>query len=230
MFQLDILAWVLINISCTLVIFRISVKLFQRSKNFALLHPLIISSGAIMLLLYALDISFESYKAHSEVITYMLSPATVALGVPLYKNLKLLFHYRYVVLIPLVLGAIISPLSAIAILWLFDVEHSLVLSMASKSITSPIAIQITEVIGGIPSIAVIFVILSGLIGAAVAESLFDKLSIKSDMSKGLALGIASHAIGTAKAFQISETCAAFSVLAMCLNGIVTTLIIVLWLQ
>ena len=230
MLQLDVLAWVFANIFCTLIIFKFSVKLFQLSNQFALLHPLIISSGVIMLLLYALNISFESYQEHSEVITYMLSLATVALGVPLYKNLRLLFQYKYSILTPLLLGAIISPASAIFILWLFNVEHNLLLSMVSKSITSPIAIKITEVIGGIPSIAVIFVILSGLIGAAVAEVLFDKLSIKSDISKGLALGIASHAIGTSRAFQISETCAAFSVLAMCLNGIITTSIIVFWLQ
>jgi putative effector of murein hydrolase len=109
---------------------------------------------------------------------------------------------------------------------MFKVDNSLLLSMVSKSITSPIAIDITELLGGIPAIAVIFVIVSGIIGAAVAAPLFSMLAIKHDISKGLSLGVASHAIGTANAVQISSQCAAFSVLAMCLNGLFTTLMIV----
>lgn len=92
------------------------------------------------------------------------------------------------------------------------------------------AIDITKLVGGVPAIAVIFVIISGIIGAAMATPLFSMLAIKHDISKGLSLGIASHAIGTASAVQLSAQCAAFSILGMCLNGLFTTLVIVCYLM
>jgi len=217
-----------LNLSFTYLVFTVSVKLYHHCNQFPLLHPLILSGITIVALLTIFNISIEDYQKNSQVIMMMLAPATVALGVPLYKNLALLVKYKSAIFIPLILGAIISPCSAILLLWLFQVDSSLLLNMISKSITSPMAIDITKLVGGTPAIAVIFVIISGIIGAALATPLFSLLVIKHDISKGLSLGIASHAIGTSSAVQISEKCAAFSVLAMCLNGLLTTMLIVLF--
>ena len=217
-----------VNLLITCTVFNLSSKLYHYSKHFPLTHPLILSGLVLVALLSAFDIAIEDYQQNSQVIMMMLAPATVALGVPLYKNLAVLTKYKSAIIIPLLLGAIISPSSALLLLWLFKVDSSLLLSMISKSITSPIAIDITKLVGGIPAIAVIFVIFSGIIGAALATPLFSLLAIKHDISKGLSLGIASHAIGTSSAVQISEQCAAFAVLATCLNGLLTTLVIVLY--
>lgn len=222
------LLMLIVNLLITWAVFTLANKLYHQLNYFPLAHPLIISGLTLVSLLTALDIPIEDYQDNSQIIMMMLAPATVALGVPLYKNLAVLVRYKSAVCIPLLLGAIISPASALLLLWLFKVESSLLLSMVSKSITSPIAIDITKLIGGIPAIAVIFVIISGIIGAALATPLFSLLAIKHDISKGLSLGIASHAIGTSSAVQISEKCAAFSVLAMCLNGLLTTMVIVLY--
>lgn len=217
-----------INLLITYLVFTVSVKLYHYCNQFPLLHPLIISGITLVTLLTVFNISIEDYQKNSQVIMMMLAPATVALGVPLYKNLAVLVKYKSTVFIPLILGAIISPCSAILLLCLFKVDSSLLLDMISKSITSPMAIDITKLVGGTPAIAVIFVIISGIIGAALATPLFSLLAIKHDISKGLSLGIASHAIGTSSAVQISEQCAAFSVLAMCLNGLLTTMVIVIF--
>lgn len=217
-----------VNLSITWLVFKLSSKLYRYCNQFPLMHPLILSGLALFALLNAFHIPIENYQQNSQLIMMMLAPATVALGVPLYKNLAVLAKYKSAIFLPILLAAIISPCSALLLLWLFNVDSSLLLSMISKSITSPIALDITKLVGGIPAIAVIFVIISGIIGAAVATPLFSLLAIKHDISKGLSLGVASHAIGTSAAVQISEQCAAFSVLAMCLNGLFTTMVIVVF--
>jgi len=219
-----------INLFITWLVFRLSSNLYKTCQHLPLLQPfcqpLILSGLTLILLLTLLGIPTVDYQENSQIIMMMLAPATVALAVPLYKNLSVLKQYQSTIILPLLLGAIISPCSALLLLWLFNVDSALLLSMVSKSITSPIAIDITKLLGGIPAIAVIFVIISGIIGAAIATPIFSILAIKHDISKGLSLGVASHAIGTSTAVQISSPCAAFSVLAMCLNGLFTTLIIV----
>lgn len=221
-----------INLLVTWGVFKLSSRLYSAYRKNSLLqplfHPLIITGVTLIALLKYLGISTEQYQENSQFIMMMLAPATVALGVPLYKNLTVLVKYKYAIVLPMLLGAIISPCSAIFCLWIFEVDTALTLSMISKSITSPIAIDITKIVGGIPAIAVIFVIVSGIIGAAISAPLFTRLVIKHNISKGLALGVASHAIGTSSAIQISEECAAFSVLALSLNGLFTTLIIVIF--
>jgi len=220
----------MINLLITWLVFKLSSRLYNTCRQFPLFHPLILSGVTIIALLSLFGIPTLRYRDNSHLIMMMLAPATVALGVPLYKNLSVLSQYKNTIILPLILGAIISPCSALLLLWLFKVDNTLLLSMVSKSITSPMAIDITKLVGGIPALAVIFVIISGIIGAAIATPLFSMLAIKQDISKGLSLGIASHAIGTSSAVQISAQCAAFSVLAMCLNGLLTTLIITIYVM
>ena len=180
------------NLLATWIIFNFANKLYHRINYFPLAQPLILSGLILVALLTVFDIPIEDYQQNSQVIMMMLAPATVALGVPLYKNIAVLVKYKNAILIPLLSGAFISPCSALLVLWLLGGDDSLLLSMISKSITSPIAIDITKIVGGIPTIAVIFVIISGIIGSALAAPLFSFLAIKHDISKGLSLGIASH--------------------------------------
>ena len=214
----------------TICIYLLSLRLFNVCRQNPLCHPLIISCTCLIGLLYLLDFGIQNYQANSHILVELLSLATVALGIPLYKNLKQLKQSFNIIYLPLLTGALLSPITAILLLQLFGVDKVLVDSMVSKAITSPIAIDITMLTNGIPAVAVIFVILSGIIGSVTATPLFNKLQIKHEMSQGIALGVSAHAIGTARAFQISPQCAAFSVLAMCLNGLITTIAVVLWLQ
>lgn len=208
----------------------IASKAFQKSKGFPLLHPLIIASISLIAFLYFTNIKVETYLVSTELLIYLLAPATVALGVPLYSNLKSLMVYKWQLLLPLVAGAILSPLIAIGFLLMFDVDVQVLNSMVSKAITSPIAIDITKLLNGVPALAVLFVLVSGIIGAAFATSLFSLLKIENDISKGTAIGVSAHAIGTARAIQISEQCAAFSVIAMCLNGVTTAVLVVAYVN
>lgn len=205
-------------------------KAFQKSKGFPLLHPLITASLSLIAFLYLTGIEVETYLVSTELLVYLLAPATVALGVPLYSNTKSLLVYKWQLFLPLLTGAILSPLIAITFLLMFDVDIKVLNSMVSKAITSPIAIDITKLLNGVPALAVLFVLVSGIIGAAFATSLFSVLKIKSDISKGVAIGVSAHAIGTARAIQISEQCAAFSVIAMCLNGVSTAVLVVAYVN
>ena len=214
----------------TYLVLYVATKLFQKSKGFPLLHPLITASLTLIATLSVIGVSTQTYVQSTQVLVYLLGPATVALGVPLYNNFNRLLVYKRQLLLPLVIGALASPICAIALLAAFDVEPVILQSMVSKAITSPIAIDITELLQGIPAIAVLFVLLSGITGAAFATSLFSALKIKSDISKGVAIGVSAHAIGTARAVQISEECAAFSVIAMCLNGVTTAIIVVIYVN
>lgn len=208
----------------------IASKVFQKSKGFPLLHPLITASISLIAFLSFTDIKVETYLVSTELLIYLLAPATVALGVPLYSNLKSLMVYKWQLFLPLVAGAILSPLTAIGFLLMFDVDVQVLNSMVSKAITSPIAIDITKLLNGVPALAVLFVLVSGIIGAAFATSLFSLLKVENDISKGVAIGVSAHAIGTARAIQISEQCAAFSVIAMCLNGVTTAVLVVAYVN
>lgn len=203
-------------------------KLFLHSKSFPLLHPLITASCCLIAILYYFDITTPTYLANTELLVHLLAPATVALGVPLYNNFTMLLRYKKQLILPLLIGALLSPVTAIFCLIAFNVEPVLINSMVSKAITSPIAIDITKLLNGTPAIAVLFVLLSGIIGAATATSLFNLLKIKHDISKGVAIGVSAHAIGTTRALQISPECAAFSVIAMCLNGVTTATLVVIY--
>ena len=220
-------AWLtILFIASTYLVLWLATKLFHKAKAFPILHPLITASAILMSALYLLEIDTQDYLTRTDLLVYLLGPATVALGVPLYNNIKQLMAYKKQLFLPLLVGAILSPLTAIALLQGFEVDPKVLNSMVSKAITSPIAIDITKLLNGIPAIAVLFVLSSGIVGAASATSLFALLRIKHDISKGIAIGVSAHAIGTSRAIQISEQCAAFSVIAMCLNGVFTAMLVV----
>lgn len=223
-----LLAITLILISYVTLMF--ASRVFQKSKGFPLLHPLITASIVLITTLYFFDIDTQIYIDSTQILIYMLGPATVALGVPLYNNFSKLMKYKRQLILPLMLGAIASPLFAVSLLAIFNIDPIVLKSMFSKAITSPIAIDITLLLNGIPALAVLFVLASGITGAAFATNLFSVFKIKSDISKGIAIGVSAHAIGTARAVQISEECAAFSVIAMCINGITAAVVVVIYVS
>ncbi len=175
-------------------------------------------------------VSYEEYFKSVEIIHFFLGPATVALALPLYNNLKYIKSLFLAIIMTLIIAGTFSIMIAVLMLWILDAELPTILSMTTKSITAPIAIITSEQIGAIPSLAVGFVIITGIIGALLGTTIFKIMKIKNDTSKGFALGLISHGIGTARAVEISEKAAAFSALAMGLSGIVTAIFLPLILE
>lgn len=215
----------IVAIFLTLGIFMLALALFKRSKGLALLHPLITSVGAIVLGLFLLDIPYDVYVQQTQILHWMLGPATVALAVPLYSQLRRLREYGIKLILPILIGGAVGPLVAIGVLLLGPHDNSMLLTMLTKSITTPLAMETANVIGGHASLAAAFVIITGVIGASMCHLVFKRLNINSDMVKGIALGTSSHAVGAAEGFRISEKCGAFATLALCINGVATAIIL-----
>jgi len=220
------LVWLLL----TLGSFKLGIIIYEKSGKNTLLQPIIIAYFIIMSVLIITGVSYEKYFKSVELIHFFLGPATVALALPLYNNLKQIKSLFFPIIITLVVAGVFSIILAVSLLWLLDAQLPTILSMTTKSITAPIAIVTSQQIGAISSLAVGFVIITGIIGALFGSGIFKILKIKHDSSKGFALGIISHGIGTARAIEISEKAAAFSALAMGLSGILTAIFLPIIIQ
>ena len=209
------LSWIIITMSA----YKIGIIIYEKSGKHALLQPIVIAYVIMLPILIVAQIPYKQYFDSVSILHFFLGPATVALALPLYKNLKLIQSYFLPILITLILGGIFTILSALGILWLFGASKITMLSMTTKSVTAPITLITVQDIGAIPSLAMGFVVITGLLGALFGTFIFKLLKIKHDAAKGFALGLISHAVGTARAFEISENAAAFSALAMGLIGV-----------
>ena len=209
------LSWIIITLSA----YKIGIIIYEKTGKHALLQPIVIAYVIMLPILILAQIPYKQYFESVSILHFFLGPATVALALPLYKNLKLIQSYFLPILITLVLGGIFTILSALGILWLFGASKITMLSMTTKSVTAPITLITAQDIGAIPSLAMGFVVITGLLGALFGTFIFKLLKIKHDAAKGFALGLISHAVGTARAFEISENAAAFSALAMGLIGV-----------
>jgi predicted murein hydrolase (TIGR00659 family) len=207
----------------TLAAFKLGIIIYEKFNKHTLLQPIIIAYVIILSLIVFTNTSFEEYFKSVEIIHFFLGPATVALALPLYKNLKYVKSLFIPIVLTLFIAGVFSIVIAISLLYIFGAELPTILSMTTKSITAPIAIITSEQIGAIPSLAVGFVLITGIIGALFGTIVFKIFKVKNDTSKGFALGLVSHGIGTARAIEISEKAGAFSALAMGLSGIFTAI-------
>ncbi len=215
------LTWLII----TLLSFKIGIIVYEKFNKHTLLQPIIIAYVLIMSLIVLTQTSFEEYFKSVEIIHFFLGPATVALALPLYNNLKYIKSLFIPIMVTLFVAGVFSIVIAVVLLWVFGAELPTILSMTTKSITAPIAIITSEQIGAIPSLAVGFVLITGMIGALFGTIIFKLVNVKYETSKGFALGLVSHGIGTARAIEIGPKAAAFSALAMGLSGIFTAIIL-----
>ncbi|MBB5187853.1 putative effector of murein hydrolase [Zhongshania antarctica] len=221
----DLLHGPLFAITLTLLAYQGAMFLYLGSGRTAILHPTISGASLIALALIVLDQDYHAYYRNIDWLTFLLGPATVALAVPLYRQLHLLRNMAGPLLITVTVGAIFASASALILAWLFGANQSTLLSLTTKSITTPIAIAVTQDIGGITTIAVASVILTGVVGITTITWLFNKLDIQDDRLWGFCLGLAAHAIGTSRAFERSPVAGAFSSLALCLTGAFTAVFV-----
>ena len=223
----------LLGLTITLLAYQGAFWLYQRSGCNPLANPVLIAVSVLVLFLTLTATSYETYFAGAQFVHFLLGPATVALAIPLYTQ----FHRVRAMLLPVVVGLLAGSLtaviSAVLVGRLFGASLSTQLSLAPKSVTTPIAMGIAERIGGIPSLTAVLVIITGILGAVGARYVFDAMKLRDPAIRGFAIGVASHVIGTARAFQVNEQSGAFAALAMGLNGALTAILVPLlaaWLN
>ena len=214
----------LLGLTVTLLAYLIGDALYRKSSQNPLFNPVAIAILLLVGLLLGTGTPYQTYFDGAQFVHFLLGPATVALAIPLYIHADKVRRLLLPILLALLTGSITAITSAMALTWLLGGSIQTVLSMAPKSITTPVAMGIAEKIGGLPSLTAVLVIMTGVVGAITANHLLKWLRIGDDSVKGFAIGVASHGIGTARAFQISELAGAFAGLAMGLNALLTALL------
>ncbi len=201
----------------------IGLWVYRRSGRDTLLHPLLIGTPLIFIAMMTLQLDFESYYEGNGLLRWLLlGPATVALAIPLAQQMHQVPALFKPLLVTLFLGGFFAALSALLLGKLVALDQQVLLSLAAKSVTTPIALGLTQKLGGLTSLITVAVLLTGIIGVLLAPMVFRMSKIDDDRWQGFILGVTAHAIGTAKAFEISPRCGAFSTLGMGLNGIWTS--------
>ncbi len=215
----------LLWLSITLVVYLVAQRLYLVSGSTPLLNPVAVSVLFLIALLRLSNTEYQLYFSGAGFIHFLLGPATVALAVPLYKNLSKLRTVWISASVALVAGTCVAAFSAVGVAWAAGGSVETLLSLAPKSVTAPVAMGISEKIGGLPSLTAALVVSTGIIGAVLGTTLFRLMRISDDSIKGIAMGVTSHGIGTARAFQVSAEMGAFSGLAMALSALVTAILL-----
>lgn len=215
----------LLGMTTTLVAYSLCHRLYVRSHQNPWLNPVVTTVAVIIGFLLLTDTSYEAYFKGGQFIHFLLGPATVALAIPLYHQCAKLKKLWLPMSLTLVSGVTIAALSAVTISWVLGASAQTQLSLAPKSATAPVAMDISAQIGGLPSLTAVLVVVTGVIGSVVSTQLFKIMHITDDNIKGIAMGITAHGIGTARAFQISPEMGAFAGLAMALSALATAVIV-----
>jgi len=212
-------------LTATLAAYRVGVWLRDRTGGHPLAQPALVAIVLVGALITLLDIDYATYRNGTEIIAFLLGPATVALAIPLHRQLHRLAGLLIPMLVGIVLGAVASVTTAVLLLRLADGDDLLERTVAAKAATTPVSIALTENLDGVGPLAAVFAILVGVLGAVVGPSLLDRLGVRDPRIRGLAVGSVSHGIGTARMLHDDETQGAFSGLAMGLTALATSLIL-----
>ncbi len=197
----------------------------KKKTGFALFNPLLTSSIVVIAFLLLTGVSYDTYNAGAKYISYLLTPATVCLAIPLYKQLDLLKKNLVAVFGAITAGVITSAVCIFITCKLFGCDHATYVSFLPKSITTAIGMGVSEEAGGIVVLTVVTIILTGITGAVIAEFVFKLLHITDPIAKGLATGTSAHAIGTSKALELGEVEGAMSSLSIAVAGIMTVILV-----
>lgn len=199
-------------------------KELQRRTGWVLLNPILLTIALLILFLKLTGISYETYQEGGQLIEFWLKPAVVALGVPLYLQLEMIKKQLLPILLSQLVGCLVGIVSVVLVAKLLGATPDVICSLAPKSVTTPIAMEVSNTIGGIPSLTAAVVVLVGLFGAVFGFKILTLGRVKSPIAQGLSMGTASHAIGTSAAMEVSRKYGAFASLGLTLNGILTALL------
>ena len=220
----------LLGLTVTLAAYVFGDFVYKKLKLHPLANPVLIAVVILAGLIMISGVEYQDYFEGAQFVHFLLGTATVALAVPLYNQFQKVKKAFLPLMVALLTGSITAALSAVGIAWLLGAGEQTLLSLAPKSVTMPIAMGITEQIGGLPSLTAVLVILTGITGAMLGTWTLNALRIKDWRARGFALGVAAHGIGTARALQVNEVAGAFASLAMGLNGIATAILLPLILH
>ncbi|MCZ8513122.1 LrgB family protein [Paenibacillus filicis] len=195
-------------------------------KRFPWLHPLLVCSVLVIAVLLLCDIPYEAYQKGGDMIVFFLGPATVALGVPLYKNARRIGGSFVPILSGITVGSVSALLLAAGLVWALGGSKELMISMMPKSVTSPVALEISRQAGGIPELTAVLTVITGLIGSMLGPGLLRLAGVRDDISLGTAIGTASHGIGTARIIRDSELAGSVSGFAMGAAAIITSFLFI----
>ncbi|WP_112480438.1 CidB/LrgB family autolysis modulator [Vibrio variabilis] len=207
----------------TVIVFFIARFIAIKAKN-PIFNPLLLSIAMLIPLLLVLNIPFDTYYADNEWISYLLQPAVVALAYPLYEQLPQIRQNWRIIALACGVGSIASMFTASIIAVLLGADMELIASLLGKSVTTPIAMEVSSHLGGEPAIAAILVLLVGLFGAIMAYPIYQLLGVTHPIAKGLTMGTVSHALGTATSAEKDPRDAAFSSLALVICGVITSVL------
>ena len=197
--------------------------LMKKKFKLAILNPLLIGTICVIGFLLIFRIDYEEYNEGAKYISYLLTPATVCLAVPLYEQLSLLKKNFMAVAVGILSGVLASLVSVLALAKLFDLNHQQYVTLLPKSITTAIGMGVSEELGGLVTITVAVIVITGILGNVIAEFICKIFKIHEPIAKGLALGTASHAIGTVKAMEMGQIEGAMSSLAIAVAGLLTVI-------
>lgn len=200
------------------------ITLIQRKTKIVLINPLLFSSILIIIFLLVFNIDYSTYESGTKFISFLIKPATVSLAIPLYQNLMFLKKHYKKILITTFSGVIIHASLIALFSYIFKFDSELIGSFIPKSLTTAVAISVSNNLGGIPNLTIAIVILTGIFGALISDSVFKLFKVNCPVSKGLSLGIASHALGTSKASSYGNLEASMATLSLILTSIITLLL------
>lgn len=215
----------LIALTATILSYELGVLLFNLCRRSPIANPMLVAILCLSCALWLTDTNYQDYLDGATLLHFMLGPATVALAVPLYDQMHSLRGTWVAVLGGIGAGSITAAASVILIGYQLGASQLIILSLLPKSVTAPVAMGISERIGGLPALTAVLVILTGIVGAMTGSRILDLLRIKDPRARGLSFGVSAHGLGTVRAFQEGEIAGAFSGLAMGLNGVVTTILV-----
>ena len=199
--------------------------LLKRKFGFGFLNPLLLAIIFVMVFLKVFGIEYETYEDSAKYLSYLLTPATVCLAIPLYQQLVLLKKNLLAVVLGIVSGTLASMVGVLALSWVFRLSHEEYVTLLPKSITTAIGMGVSEEAGGIVTLTVVSIVITGISGSILAETMFKLFHIGHPISRGLALGTSAHAIGTAKALELGEIEGAMSSLSIAVAGLMTVLVV-----
>lgn len=214
----------LLWLTATLAAYWLGDSLFRLTGRQSWANPVAIAVIVLALLLWSTKTSYKTYFEGAQFVHFMLGPATVALGMPLYDNLSRVRRAALPLVAALLAGSLTAIVSVLLIGKAFGLSATMLASLAPKSTTAPVAIGIAESLGGEPTITAVLVLLTGMFGAIIVTPLLNALRVHDWRARGFAVGVAAHGIGTARAFQVNETAGAFASIGMGLNAVLTAII------
>lgn len=198
--------------------------LIQKKTKSLLLNPILIAMALIIAFLQIFHIDYQTYHENSKLIDFMLQPAIVCLAIPLYQQLGKIKQQLIPLLVSSVVGCVVGVISVVGIAWAMGAPKDIILSLAPKSVTTPIAMEVSKTIGGIPALTSCVVIFVGIFGAIYGYVILRRSRIQSPIAQGLSIGMSAHAVGTSKSMDISASYGAFSTLGLIINGVLTALL------